>query len=77
MDGSGGASFHRGKQSESLVLVALHDLAFARSLVIDAAQMEHSVDYHAEQFIVVSRPDLLGIGGHGVERTPLIMRPRE
>ena len=45
--------FHFGEQGQSLVLGSLHYLAFARSLVVYSAQMQHAVYYYAVQLVVI------------------------
>lgn len=48
--------------------MALHDLALSGALVIDAAEMEDAVDYHAVQLREIRGAYALGIRGHSIER---------
>ena len=48
--------------------MALHDLSFAGTFVIDAAEMKQSVDYHAVKLGHVISADSFSIGAHGIER---------
>ena len=56
------------EHGESLVLVLLHDLALARTLVVDAAQVQDAVNDDTMQLVVVGLAELLGIGAHSIER---------
>ena len=53
---------------ESLVLCRLHQLAFARTLVVDAAEMEYAVYDDTQQLVVVRLAEELGVRAYGVER---------
>ena len=48
--------------------MTLHDFTFTRSFVVDSAKVEHSVDYHAQQFAVIALPRRLSVRAHGIER---------
>lgn len=52
---------------EGGVLVGLHYLAFAGTLVVDAAKMQDAVDDDAHQFAAVWHSELLSVGGYGIE----------
>ena len=55
------------EHGKRLVLCCFHYLPFARPLIIDAAQVEHSVYYNAVQFLHIGGVLLLAIAGHCVE----------
>lgn len=44
-----------------------HQLALARTLVIDATEVEDAMDDDAVEFVVVGFSEEFGIGAHGVE----------
>lgn len=44
-----------------------HDLTFAGSFIVDAAQMQYSVDDHTEQFSIIRFSPTLCIGCDGFE----------
>ena len=46
----------------------LHNLALAGAFVVDAAEMQHAVNYHPHQFVVIRSAYSLGIRGHSVKR---------
>lgn len=48
--------------------MALHDLTFARTFIVDPAQMQNPVDYDAHQFAPVWLTKLIGIGADSIER---------
>ena len=53
---------------ECTVFGCFHYLAFARTFVVDAAEVEYAVDDDSVEFFVVRRVLLFGVGAHGVER---------
>ena len=53
---------------ECTVFGCFHYLAFARTFVVDAAEVEYAVDDDSVKFFVVCRVLLFGVGAHGVER---------
>ena len=52
---------------ECLVFGSFHDFTFARSLVIDAAQMQNAVYDNTVQLFVISASYLFGIAAHGIQ----------
>ena len=53
---------------ECTVFGCFHYLAFARTFVVDAAEVEYAVDDDSVEFFVVCRVLQFGVGAHGVER---------
>ncbi len=51
-----------------------HNLAFTRTLVVDATQMKHTVYYHPQQFAVIRSAYQFGIRSHGIERNEHLAR---
>ena len=54
-------------QRERLVLVLLHDLTLTRAFVVDATEVQDTMDDDAMEFALIGLIELLGIGAHGVE----------
>ena len=66
---------HCGQKLESLVLVSLHDFAFAWSLVVYAAQVQNAVDKDAVEFgFIVGRGKLLRVGEDCVQAYKQVAR---
>ena len=59
---------------ECLVLGGFHDFALARTLVVDAAQVQDAMDDDAVQLGVIRGIELFGIGAHRVEADKQVAR---
>lgn len=56
------------KHSQGAVLVGLHDFAFARALVVYAAEVQHAVYYNTVKLSEIIRADTLGVGAYRIKR---------
>ena len=54
--------------------MSFHDFTFSWSLVIDATQVQHTVHYHATQFLVIATPEEFGISPHSIEANNHVAR---
>ena len=52
---------------EGSLLCGFHLFAFAGAFVVDAAEVQNTVDNHTVQFLVVGASELVGIGKDGIE----------
>lgn len=59
--------FRKTNHAEGFIFGGLHQGALPRSLIVDAAQVQHSVHYHAMEFFFVTGVLPYGIAAHGVE----------
>ena len=55
------------KHFKRFVFIHFHYLPLAGTFVVDAAEVEYSVDDHSVELITVGRPDGFGVGSDGVK----------
>lgn len=54
-------------EGERSIFCGFHDFTFARSFIVDAHEVEHAMNEHTVEFVVIVFTQHLGIGAHGIE----------